>query len=202
MKKRVALGLTLECFLWQMLKPRTSRRQVVRQVQALVRRDAYSAMLCGAAGQFLGNNPIWHFDGPGLFPATETWQQALGGPGSRDMTRLRDAFATLPWPDLVPDTTHALVADDGAAAAAALLTATTPDRRVAVVYVPSTGTAPRSLSLHLTEPFTTRWVNPADTNNPPDVMLPAGDQTLRSPGDNGTGANDWLLVLTAGRPER
>src|SRR5258705_4892443 len=31
------LRLTFECFLWQMLKPRTSCREVVRQVQALLR---------------------------------------------------------------------------------------------------------------------------------------------------------------------
>src|SRR5580658_10950035 len=30
-----SLGLTLECFLWQMLKPRTACREVVRAVQAL-----------------------------------------------------------------------------------------------------------------------------------------------------------------------
>src|SRR5216684_1292039 len=32
-----SLRLTLECFLWQMLKPGTSCREVVRQVQALFR---------------------------------------------------------------------------------------------------------------------------------------------------------------------
>ena len=29
-----------------------------------IRRQAWQAMLSGAAGQFFGNNPIWHFDGP------------------------------------------------------------------------------------------------------------------------------------------
>src|SRR5216683_1854642 len=32
-----SLRLTFECFLWQMLKPKTSCREVVRQVQALFR---------------------------------------------------------------------------------------------------------------------------------------------------------------------
>ena len=31
-----------------------------------IRRQAYWAMLSGACGQFFGNNPVWHFDGPGL----------------------------------------------------------------------------------------------------------------------------------------
>ena len=32
-----------------------------------IRFQAWAAMLSGAAGQFFGNNPIWHFDGPTLF---------------------------------------------------------------------------------------------------------------------------------------
>jgi hypothetical protein len=32
-----------------------------------IRRQAYWAMLGGACGQFFGNNPIWHFDGPVSF---------------------------------------------------------------------------------------------------------------------------------------
>ena len=47
-----------------------------------IRRQAYWAMLSGACGQFFGNNPIWHFDGPGIYPAKMTWQQALGATGS------------------------------------------------------------------------------------------------------------------------
>jgi hypothetical protein len=39
-----SLRLTLECFLWQMLKPRTSCREVVRQVQALFRLQGRGAV--------------------------------------------------------------------------------------------------------------------------------------------------------------
>ena len=38
-------------------------------------------MLSGAAGQFFGNNPVWHFDGPTFFPFTGDWRQALGQRG-------------------------------------------------------------------------------------------------------------------------
>jgi hypothetical protein len=41
-----------------------------------IRRQAWWAMLRGSGGQFFGNNPIWHFDGPGLFKAEVTWQRA------------------------------------------------------------------------------------------------------------------------------
>jgi hypothetical protein len=53
-----------------------------------IRRQAYWAILGGACGQFFGNNPIWHFNGPGLFPANSTWPKDLDGTGSRDMARL------------------------------------------------------------------------------------------------------------------
>jgi len=47
------LRLTLECFLWQMLKPRTACREVVRQVQSLCRlagRDCPAAMFRPGSG--------------------------------------------------------------------------------------------------------------------------------------------------------
>src|SRR5438105_1184372 len=36
-----SLRLTFECFIWQMLKPKTSCREVVRQIQALFRLWGY-----------------------------------------------------------------------------------------------------------------------------------------------------------------
>jgi hypothetical protein len=60
-----------------------------------VRRQAYWAILCGAAGQFLGNNPIW-----GFFPG---WQAAMDAEGSRDMVHLKRLFESRPWYNLVPD---------------------------------------------------------------------------------------------------
>lgn len=53
-----------------------------------IRRQAWWAMLGGACGQFFGNNPLWHFDGPTLFPRTNTWEQALDSTGTRDIARL------------------------------------------------------------------------------------------------------------------
>ncbi len=60
-----------------------------------VRRQAYWSILCSAAGQFMGNNPIW-----GFFPG---WQVALESEGSREMVNLKRLFASRPWFDLVPD---------------------------------------------------------------------------------------------------
>jgi uncharacterized protein DUF4038 len=67
---------------------------------ARIRRQAWTAMLSGAAGQFFGNNPIWHFDGPTLFPFSGNWRQALDSRGSHDMARLAAFFRARAWHDL------------------------------------------------------------------------------------------------------
>jgi hypothetical protein len=167
-----------------------------------IRRQAYWAMLCGACGQFFGNNPIWHFDGPGLFPFTTTWQKCMDGTGSRDMIRLRQVFAELPWYELTPEENHRIVTKGYGRELAAVLTARTPDgRAAAVIYVPSTEAHSLDLTVNLAEfsgPVTARWYNP--TNGSFTVINSEsfpnhGTHTFQTPGDNGTGAYDWLLIL-------
>src|SRR5262249_53978620 len=128
-----------------------------------IRRQAYWAMLSGASGQFFGNNPIWHFDGPGLFPFTTTWQKALDGTGSRDMVRLRQVFAELPWHELTPEENHNIVTKGYGKDLATVLTAKTPDRSAAIIYVPSTEAHSQDLTVNLTcfsGPVKARWYNP------------------------------------------
>ena len=63
-----------------------------------IRRQAYWAVLCGGFGHVFGNNPLWHFEGPSLYPVEGTWQQAMDLPGSRE----HDALGkTLPLAALV-----------------------------------------------------------------------------------------------------
>src|SRR5438093_1250769 len=113
-----------------------------------IRRQAYWAMLGGACGQFLGNNPLWHFDGPGLYPAKVTWMQALDSTGSRDLARLGALFRELPWHRLRPEENHSVVTDGYGKDGATALTARTPDGKLSVTYIPSTGTDVRELIVH------------------------------------------------------
>src|SRR5690606_11290958 len=68
-----------------------------------VRMQAYEARLSGAFGHVYGNNPLWHFDGPGLYPAPQDWKGELDSPGARSMTVLRKLVSSLQWWRLVPD---------------------------------------------------------------------------------------------------
>src|SRR5438094_3469238 len=120
-------------------------------------------MLSGACGQFLGNCPIWHFDGPGLFKPKMTWKKALGDQGSKDMERLRAAFIPRKWHLLVPDKeeTVAVDGDDGKLNHAT--TAMTPDRGLYLTYIPSTGTGIRTVKVdrsRFSVPVTAKWYNP------------------------------------------
>jgi hypothetical protein len=166
-----------------------------------LRRQANWAMLSGACGQFFGNNPIWHFDGPGLYPSKVTWQEALDSTGSQDMARLGRLFSALTWWQLVPEKDHCFVTDGYGSGVGTALSAQTPDKRLSVTYVPSTGTGPRALTLHMGQvsgPITARWYNPTDgqSTSISDLRQPLSNtHVLRTPGDNGTGTNDWLLVI-------
>lgn len=166
-----------------------------------IRRQAWTAMLSGAAGQFFGNNPIWHFDGPTLFPFQGDWRQALGSAGSRDIARLGAFFGARRWADLEPDRDTSLVrsASDSWPSPVA---ARTLDGRLAIVYIPAIGGAPRDLMLDLRglAPWlTARWFNPAkdDALIDESAVKANTDGRVRTPGDNGTGANDWVLVVEA-----
>lgn len=93
-----------------------------------IRRNAYGALLGGAAGQFFGNHPIWHFTGPGLFAIERTWQDALSSPGAQSMTILKDLFDKIAFPRLQPDRDNNILGVEGSYAAAL------PDRSLTMIY--------------------------------------------------------------------
>ena len=165
--------------------------------------QAYCTMLGGACGQFFGNNPIWHFDGPGLFPTKATWKEALDGIGTEDMARLRDLFVGMPWHRLEPEKNHEVITEGYGEGVTTALTARTTGKRLSITYVPSTGTESRNLTVNLAQfsgPIIARWYNPTNgrwTIINDDPFSNRGPRTFHTLGDNGTKTNDWLLVLEA-----
>lgn len=167
----------------------------------IIRRQAYWAMLAGACGQFFGNNPIWHFDGPGLFPTPFSWQQALDSVGSKDMTRWAAFYNSLPWWRLMPEQDHAIVTDGYGSGTGTALTAHTADHKVVVTYVPFTGKVQRPLTVstrRLRDNVRARWFSPNDgtyRQAEPEGTAESGMKRFRTPVSlNGTD-NDWILLL-------
>lgn len=166
-----------------------------------IRRQAYWSLLCGACGQFFGNNPIWHFDGPGLFAVKDTWREELANVGSRDMSHLRSAFASRAWHRLVPDSK--LVTAGTGDGTSTITAGVTSDGKLAMLYIPSTGRDARELTVdagRLSGKISASWFNPTNGKSTPTASTPipnTGTHTFSTPGDNGTGTNDWLLILEA-----
>ncbi len=168
-----------------------------------LRRQAYWNILSGSTGHFFGNFPAW--------PLAKGWDgpEGLGSPGHQDMQRLKTLIAARAWWKLVPDDMHLTVTKDyGTFQEADYVTAArADDGSFVLAYLPSTGTQPRTLTVdgsRLRGPATAQWFNPADGTYKSigDAPLPnAGSHELTSPGDNGTGRNDWVLVLEAGAKE-
>ena len=164
-----------------------------------LRTQAYHALLAGAAGQIFGNNPLWHFDGPGLYPAPVSWQQALGGKGTQSMSHLHDLFAALPWWLLQPDINNTFVIGGLGSGQDRAVAARAADRSFAIVYMPSNRRITLDMNGLAGPLITARWYDPAnggvsDANGSPfpaTGSLGFGPQAAK----NSDGFEDWVLVL-------
>ena len=117
------------------------------------------------------------------------------------MGRLAALLRPLPWQRLVPDLNDTLVTAGGGDGGAEATAAFAPGRDLAVLYILSDGRTAREptldLSLFPAAP-NGRWVNPARAAAPIPLARPLRnqpEQRLRTPGDNGTATNDWVLIL-------
>ena len=164
----------------------------------LLRTQAYHALLAGAIGHVFGNNPIWHFDGPGLHGYEGTWQDALSSPGTSSMEHLDVLFDSLPWWTLVPDICHEFLQGETGESFDRTVAAVSTDRTLAVVYTPTGGALSVDLSFLGGEQATIGWYDPTSGqfHEPPEsVPTSGGVVALTPPGPNTSGDADWVLVV-------
>jgi hypothetical protein len=164
----------------------------------MCRRQAYWALLSGAAGHLYGveNNPL---------------PPDLNLPGTRQMAYVKEFFTSRAWYNLIPDDTHQVVTEgygvqatlDAAAAnppgSDYVAAGRTPDGGLVLAYIPPTGTTGRTITVNMTRlAGRTRvsWFNPfTGCYDALDVFPNVGLRRFTTPGDNGSGQNDWALVL-------
>jgi hypothetical protein len=148
-------------------------------------------------GHVFGNNPIWHFDGPGLFPVGSTWQQAMSSPGTASMEHFGTVFSGLAWWQLVPDITNTFLRDgvgNGNDRAAA---AVSQDRSLAVVYIPSKRQVTLDLSRMAGASVTLTWFDPTSGQMSPaeeSAMSTGGTLSVEPKEKNAEGSGDWVLI--------
>jgi uncharacterized protein DUF4038/collagenase-like protein with putative collagen-binding domain len=171
------------------------------------------SMLSGAAGVFWSNYFLWMCEAArGTYPAAygdgdgtvSSWSAELDSPGTDEVLHLHAFFEAIAWERLVPSgipsggpelLTSGKGSRDGRIAAAA-----TAEGDLLVAYVPPDGTGQRAFSLDLSRmrrPARARWFDPASgAFSPAEPPLPAGGSAeLRTPGANGSGVNDWVLLV-------
>lgn len=172
-----------------------------RATELRLRTQAYHALLSGAAGQIFGNNPIWHFDGPGLYPAPTSWQQALGSRGAQSMTHLRSLFGAVPWWRLEPDISSVLVTGGAGSGQDRAVAARTQDKSLAIVYLPSMRKVRLDLQQLAGPKVNARWYDPANGRFVGVVGAPfpaTGSHNFWPGTTNSEGLQDWLLLLESG----
>jgi hypothetical protein len=162
---------------------------------ALLRRQAYESLLAGATGHVFGNNPIWHFDGPGLYPSGSDWRTELASAGTASMQRLKAIWDHLPWWTLAPDEQELLVAVNGGGTAIAALSC---DGHLAVLYTVGGWTnVTVEIGALSGSTVTARWIDPTSGAVASTKTFDAagGRAQLASPGVNASGDTDWLVIL-------
>jgi len=177
-----------------------------------LRAQAYWALLSGATGHLFGSDRIWAY-GARVDGRPEArrydWRAGLDSRGSREMVHVERLCEGRRWYDLVPDQDHAAVisgygafgTDDRTVGGDYVTAACTGDGSLIMAYVPSTGTDTRTIAVNMTRlcaAANARWYNPTNgtyTSIAGSPFANSGSRTFTTPGDNGTGTNDWVLVL-------
>ncbi|KAA0700230.1 DUF4038 domain-containing protein [Neorhizobium sp. P12A] len=165
-----------------------------------VRRSAYSTLLSGASGQIFGNNPIWHFSAPGLYPSPVTWQEALSSRGAESMSHLRTLFDQVEWWNLKPDLTGALA--DRSSGKGGVVAASAADGSFALAYVWDAPDISVNLNKLAPSARRARWFDPSSGTfyDASGEQTPAGTSLFRVPkASNASGFSDWVLLIS--RPQ-
>lgn len=172
-------------------------------------------MLSGGAGLFWSNAFLWlaesargtyRIDYGDVDRATSSWAAELESPGTFEALHLHALFEALPWHRLVPGG----VATGGPDAVVSgqrrgqkhIATAATRDGDLFVAYVPPDGDGHRKFAVDLSamrDPVAGRWYDPSTGGWTPlsRALERSARVEVETPGRNGAGADDWVLVVSA-----
>jgi hypothetical protein len=166
-----------------------------------LRMQAYQALLLGAAGQVFGNNPIWHFDGPGIYAAPVSWEEALDSEGARSMMHLGSLLTAFTWWKMEPDLDGSLLVEQLGPREERAVAALADNGSFALVYLPVQRAVVIDLGRLAGSRVAARWYDPAggrfaDVAGSP--LAASGRHSFGAPLEpNSAGENDWVLVLEA-----
>jgi hypothetical protein len=164
---------------------------------AILRRQEYWASLSGATGQLYGNHYTWAF--------ISGWKNQLDTPGAKQIAHLKALFEPRAWYKLVPDQLHTVVtagygtfsSTDSVDGNDYVTAARTPNGKWVMAYVPSARTVTVDMS-QLSGAVIARWYDPVVgtfTSIAGSPFANTGLSDFTTPGTNGGGDEDWVLIL-------
>jgi hypothetical protein len=175
-----------------------------------VRKYQHWSILAGStAGTFWGIWDLadWHVTG-----TPKLWEQALTDVVSFDQQKAMAFYDSIEWWKLRPSGTareyagRDLIVSGGGSGDSKITSAMTLDGATLIAYVPSTGTGVTTFSVDLrsmSDSSIARWWNPTTgayteaSGGSFSLANTLSAQSFDTPGDNGTGTNDWALILTS-----
>eukprot|EP01132_Coremiostelium_polycephalum_P012496 gene12496-15273_t len=164
-----------------------------------IRANAYGAILSGACGQIFGNNPIWHFGGPGVFEQPKTWQESLASRGAQSMTYLKAFFDKIAWWTLEPEQGKLLVAPNPLLPGEAIGSLSV-DGTLAVIYLSDRRSVALNMASLSPSAQQAHWFDPSSgkfSEAVPKNTDKAGITEFQVPQErNSAGFSDWLLMVT------
>ncbi len=169
-------------------------------------------MVSGGSGVLSSNAFLWlcesargtyRVDYGDVDHAVSSWAAELESPGTFEALHLHALFEGLPWYRLVPEGRSPigpLVASGQHWGQKHIAAAATPEGDLLVAYVPPTGTGPRRFAVDLSRmrgAGKARWYDPSTGAwvPMPGTLPNSTGVDLETPGANGAGANDWVLVV-------
>jgi hypothetical protein len=161
-----------------------------------VRRFQWWGVLSSTGGYVAGNAYIWAFI-PGV------WTNHLNTHGAQDMGRLNAFVRSIAWQSLVPSGLggmKTLITSGGSTPSATdyVAAAANPAGTLLVAYVPPDHTGTINVDMTaMSGPAQARWFNPATAAYSliSSSIANTGTHTFTPPADNGSGYDDWVLVL-------
>jgi hypothetical protein len=172
---------------------------------AEIRSYMWGAALSSIGGVIFGSAPLWK--------TPPDWQNHLDTPGARDMQHLGAFLDSIPWYQLVPSElngmkklitggtgSYTMMANPGDPEVGGddwVTSAATPDGKHLVAYVPDAHTGGITVDLSaMSGNGQARWLDPSTGSySSAGQFINTGKQAFSTPGTNGSGANDWLLLL-------
>ena len=160
----------------------------------IVRRQAYWSVLSGSCGHAYGS---W------CWTVNKNWRKVENDPGANQMLHVKNLFESLEWYKLTPDLNGEIITSGAGTYGKTdyAVTSFIPEGNLIVAYFPPTNKEARKITINTSKMkklTKVQWFNPTNgqyTNISLPKEINKKQYEFSTLGDNGSGANDWILVV-------